>query len=445
MLRVVDIIIKKRDGGQLTAKEIRRMVRGAATGRVTDYQLAAWLMAIYFRGMSFTELANLTEAMVHSGEVHDLSPVPGRKIDKHSTGGVGDKVSLPLAPLVASAGVPVPMVAGRALGHTGGTLDKLEAIPGFNVHLDAKAFREQLRRIGVAMIGQSERLVPADRKMYALRDVTGTVESIPLIAASIMSKKIAAGIDGLVMDVKTGNGAFMAKEEDAAELARSLVAVGHEVEMPVVALLTDMDQPLGRAVGNANEVLEAMDILKGAGPGDLRELVLALGAEMLVLGRGARSIAAARELLLERIRSGAALEKFGQMVAAQGGDPRIVEDPSALGLGDLPEEVILADREGYIKGFNTRQVGVASMVLGAGRQRIDEDVDHAVGVFVERKIGEQVFSGEPLFRVLYRDSDRMEQARSMLMGAVKIGPEPVAAPTLVKARMDAANTRRGAE
>jgi len=436
-MRTVDIIIKKRNGDSLFADEIRHMVQGCVTGRIPDYQLTAWLMAIYFRGMSFAETAALTDAMVHSGEVYDLSSIPLTKVDKHSTGGVGDKVSLVLAPLVAAAGVPVPMVAGRGLGHTGGTLDKLEAIPGFNVRLDAKAFRDQVERIGVALIGQSESLAPADRKMYALRDVTGTVESIPLIAASIMSKKIAAGIDALVMDVKTGNGAFMTETKDAAQLAHTLVAIGREVGLPVVALLTDMSQPLGRAVGNAVEVLETIECLQGRGPADLRELLLALGAEMLVLGNVARSVAVARDKLVECLDSGKALEKFTAMVAAQGGDPRVVEDRSLLMPGDVQEEALAAVRSGFVTSFDTRRIGLASMVLGGGRQTVEDRIDHAVGLYIEKKLGEPVSNGDLLCRLLYRDSDRMKRVRDMLAGAIAIADSPVTPPRLLKFRVDA--------
>jgi pyrimidine-nucleoside phosphorylase len=445
MLRAVDIIIKKRDGAELVADEIRHMVHGAANGRVPDYQLAAWLMAIYLKGMTFSELASLTEAMVHSGEIYKLSSVPGRKVDKHSTGGVGDKVSLALAPLVAAAGVPVPMMAGRALGHTGGTLDKLESIPGFNVHLEKRAFVDQIHRIGVAMIGQSEAVAPADRKLYALRDVTGTVESIPLIAASIMSKKIAAGVEALVMDVKTGNGAFMAREKDAMTLAQTLVAVGHKVEMPVVALLTDMSQPLGRAVGNANEVAEAISVLKGEGPPDVRELVLALGAEMLLLGKRSGSAADARLELIRCIEAGKAVEKFAQLLEAQGGNPRVIDEPSLLGLHDLEEEIVTADRNGYISGFDTRAIGMASMILGAGRQRVDEEIDHSVGIYVEKKIGEQVAPGEAIFRILYRDRDRMAQTKAILSRALTFADRPLPPRDLVKFRIDASSHSKNME
>jgi len=445
MMRAVDTIIKKRDGGTLSPDEIRFMVRGCIAGRIPDYQMTAWLMAIYYRGLSFPELAALTDAMVHSGDLYDLSSIPFKKVDKHSTGGVGDKASLVLAPLVASAGVPVPMVSGRALGHTGGTLDKLEAIPGFNVHLDGKRFCEQVGQIGVAMVGQSEHFVPADRRMYALRDVTGTVESIPLIAASIMSKKIAAGIDALVMDVKTGNGAFLSDFEDAKNLARTLVAIGREVGLPVVAILTDMNQPLGRTVGNALEVTEAIETLKGRGPADLRELVLVLGAEMLVLGKMAESLATAREKLVECLDQGKGLEKFARMVAAQGGDPFIIEDQSLLGLDEAREETVVADRSGVVTGFDTRRIGIASMLLGAGRQTVDDQIDHAVGFCIEKKLGERVASGEALCHILYRDSEKMKRARDILAAAITIGDKPVGVPRLVKFRMDANDLMNGEE
>lgn len=436
MIRTVDVIVKKRDGRELSRDEIVHIVRGCTAGRVPDYQMAAWLMAVYFRGMSFSELAALTEAMARSGDVYDLSLIAGRKVDKHSTGGVGDKVSLALAPLVASAGVCVPMVSGRALGHTGGTLDKLEAIPGFNVNLDESSFRRQIERIGVAMVGQTQSLVPADRKMYALRDVTGTVESIPLIAASIMSKKMAAGVEALVMDVKTGSGAFMAETADAERLASTLVAVGREVGIPVVALLTDMNQPLGHAVGNAIEVAEAIDMLQGQGPADLRELVLALGAEMLVLGEVASSLDEAREKLIECLDQGRAIEKFAQLVEAQGGDAAVIDNRSLLGLDGLREEIVEAERDGAVAGFDTRQVGVASMVLGGGRQTVDDPIDPTVGLRVEKKIGDRVAKSEPLFRILYRDAAKMEQARDILARSVTIADEPVEPPALIKSRFD---------
>jgi len=438
-MRTVDVIIKKRDGGNLAADEIRHMVNGCVSGEIPDYQLAAWLMAIFNRGMTFAELAALTQAMVLSGEVYDLSAIPLTKVDKHSTGGVGDKVSLVLAPLVAAAGVPVPMVAGRGLGHTGGTIDKLEAIPGFNVRLSTRRFREQVEQIGVAIVGQSESLAPADRKMYALRDVTGTVESIPLIAASIMSKKIAAGIDALVMDVKMGNGAFMSRDEDALQLARTLVAVGREVGMPVVALLTDMNQPLGRAVGNATEVVEAIETLKGRGPDDLREIVLALGAEMLVLGKQADSLAAARTKLTDCLNKGSALDKFAQMIVAQGGDPRFIESPSLFGLDRLSEERIVSDRSGVVAEFDTRRIGIASMVLGAGRETLKDLIDPAVGLYVEKKLGQGVLAGEVLCRILYRDPVHMKRARDLLAGAIKVAERPATPPPLVRGRIDVAD------
>jgi len=444
MMRTVDIITKKRDGGALSPDEIRHIVLGCAAGTIPDYQVTAWLMAVYFRGMSFAELAALTKAMIHSGEVHNLSSIPCVKVDKHSTGGVGDKVSLALAPLVASAGVPVPMVAGRALGHTGGTLDKLESIPGFNVHLDARRLGDQIGRIGVAIIGQSESFVPADRKMYALRDVTGTVESIPLITASIMSKKIAAGIDALVMDVKTGNGAFMTESEDARRLALTLVAVGREVGLPVVAYLTDMSQPLGRAVGNAVEVLETVECLQGRGPDDLRELVLTLGAEMLLLGRVAQSVADARRKLSECLDQGKAIEKLAAMIAAQGGDARVIEDPMLLIPAGLREDAVVADRTGFVAAFDTRKIGLASMLLGGGRQTADDKIDHAVGLFIEKKLGEHVTDGEPLCRILYREPDRMKRARDVIAGAVTIADSAVLPPPLIKSRLDAGDLINGA-
>lgn len=436
-MRTVDLIIKKRDGGALDDAEIRHMIAGCVSGGIPDYQTTAWLMAVFNQGMTFRELATLTVSMVESGEAYDLSSIPGRKVDKHSTGGVGDKVSLSLAPLVAAAGVPVPMLSGRALGHTGGTLDKLESIPGFNVGLEFSDFRAQLERLGVAMIGQSKTIAPADRKLYALRDVTGTVESIPLITASIMSKKVASGTQALVMDVKTGNGAFMSDPEDARRLAETLVAVGREMDMPVVALMTDMNQPLGRAVGNAVETQEAIEMLKGEGPPDYRELVLALSAEMLVLGEKAADLDDARNLLLQCIESGKALERFGQMVEAQGGDRRVVDDPAGvMGIGKGREDALVAEASGYVSGFDTRSIGIASMLLGAGRQTVDDEIDPIVGFRMSKKLGDRVESGETLVSILYRDEHKKEQAKRMLAQAIRIDEQPAEIPGLIKQRID---------
>jgi pyrimidine-nucleoside phosphorylase len=395
MSRICEVIQKKRDGGSLTEREIRDVIAGVTSGDVPDYQVAALLMAVFFRGLSEPELDVWADAMLRSGEVLDLSAVPGVKVDKHSTGGVGDKVSIALAPLVASAGVPVPMISGRGLGHTGGTLDKLEAIPGFSVDLDVERFIAQVQRVGTAMIGQTAELAPADRKLYALRDVTATVESIPLIAASIMSKKLAAGIDALVLDVKVGRGAFMKELPRARELARTLARIGERAGKRVWALLTSMDQPLGLTIGNALETMEAIDVLHGRGPADLVEITLELGARMLVLGGVARGLEDARAKLEERIASGAALETFRAMVAAQGGDPRVADDPGVFPQARIVKPVA-APRSGYVHGIDAEALGLAGMRLGAGRARAEDTVDPAVGIVLRRKVGDRVEAGEEL-------------------------------------------------
>ncbi|RMG10212.1 MAG: thymidine phosphorylase [Deltaproteobacteria bacterium] len=394
-MRAVDIIRHKRDGEVLSESEIATFIAGYTDGRIPDYQAAALAMAIYFRGLSPAELAAWTDAMLHSGEVLDLSEIPGPKVDKHSTGGVGDKVSLCLAPIVAACGVRVPMVSGRGLGHTGGTLDKLEAIPGFRVDLSVEAFRRQVRELGVCLIGQTESIAPADKKLYALRDVTATVESIPLIASSILSKKLAEGIDGLVLDVKVGRGAFMKTREDARRLAETMVRLGTDLGVRVVALLTDMEQPLGWAVGNALETAEALDVLDGGGPPDLVELTLDLAAEMLLLG----GVATAREEALARAReaiaSGAARECMRRLIAAQGGDARVIDDRSVMAAAPVRFEVS-AERDGYVAALDAERIGRTAMELGAGRARKEDPVDPAVGLVLKRKVGDAVAAGETL-------------------------------------------------
>ncbi|MFC1601755.1 thymidine phosphorylase, partial [Candidatus Sumerlaeota bacterium] len=433
-MRMIDIIARKRDGGALSRAEIEHFISRYAAGDVPDYQASALTMAIFLRGMTSEELADLVRAMIDSGERYELDELGRLPVDKHSTGGVGDKVSLVLAPLVAAAGVPVPMVAGRGLGHTGGTLDKLEAIPGFCVRQSGESFRRQLGAIGVAIIGQTDSLVPADKKLYALRDVTATVESIPLIAASIMSKKIAAGARGLVMDVKTGNGAFMADEERARELARTLVGIGRAAEMTVVAYLTDMSQPLGRAIGNANEVIEAIETLKGRGPADLWRVTETLGAEMLLLGGAADSAEAALECVRWTLDSGAALERFRALVEAQGGDPRIVDDYSLLQCSEQTVEVC-SPEGGWLAGLDTREIGAAACVLGAGREQLTDAIDPGVGITMLKKLGGQVAAGEALFRVAWREQTRRDACLARLREAFTIGQEPLAPPELIKARI----------
>jgi pyrimidine-nucleoside phosphorylase len=420
----VEIIAAKRDGRELSAAEIERMVGGLASGAIADYQMTAFLMATFFRGMSDAETVALTEAMLRSGKVLDLGSVPGLKVDKHSTGGVGDKVSIALAPLVAACGVPVPMVSGRGLGHTGGTLDKLEAIPGFRTDLSTEDFVRIVRDVGTCMIGQTKDVAPADKKIYALRDVTATVECIPLIVASILSKKLAEGIDGLVLDVKVGSGAFMKDEAHARELAIALVRVGTRAGKRVVARLTEMDSPLGVAVGNANETREALELLHGRGPEDLKALTLALGAEMLVLGRRAESEGAALETLQKAIDSGAAVRVAGKMIDAQHGDARVAEDPSRLAMA--PESIdVVADRAGYVIRADALAIGRAAVAMGAGRNRAEDVVDPMVGISVRAKPGDRVERGQRLATLHVRKQDPAIEERIRRAYAIGEAPPPV--------------------
>jgi pyrimidine-nucleoside phosphorylase len=422
-----EIIVRKRDGAELTAEEIGCFVRGVVSGEFADYQSSALLMAILLRGMSVAETVALTEAMMRSGQVLDLGDIPGVKVDKHSTGGVGDKVSLVLAPLVAACGVPVPMMSGRGLGHTGGTLDKLESIPGFRTGLSVVEYRAQLARLGVAMIGQTAELAPADRKLYALRDVTGTVESIPLICASIMAKKLAEGIDALVLDVKFGRGAFMKTLPRARELAETMVGIGRSAGRPTTALLTAMDQPLGRSAGNAVEVAEALDCLRGHGPADLMEVTLALGAQMLVLGRVAATLDAAHVRLGEALSSGRALEKFRELIEAQGGDPHVVDDPaSRLPKAKFVRAVRLPDGPaGYAGTVDALRIGQAVMALGGGRGRVEAQVDPAVGVTELIKTGTPLRPGDELAILHANDESRLAEAVRLVQIAVGVQFEPV--------------------
>jgi len=429
-MRAVDIIMSKRDGRALTRDEIRFFVDGVTNGSLPDYQASALLMAILLRGMQAEETAALTDAMVHSGIRVDLGDIPGVKVDKHSTGGVGDKTSLVLAPLAAACGVPVPMMSGRGLGHTGGTLDKLEAIPGFRVDLSLEEMKAALVKAGCAMIGQTAQIAPADKKLYALRDVTGTVESIPLISASIMSKKIAEGIDALVLDVKTGSGAFMKTEADSRRLAESLVSIGNASGVRTEAIITAMDAPLGRAVGNALEVIECLDVLKGGGPQDLVDVSVELAARMLVLGKVADDIAAAETQVRKAIASGAGLERFRQIIEIQGGDPRVVDD-----YGRMPHvadrHTIAADKPGYLTGLDAELVGRASVALGAGRDRVEDPVDPAVGIMVAAKPGEKVKPGDPVLELHFRDRARLDAAIALASRAITIGDQAPPARRLV--------------
>jgi pyrimidine-nucleoside phosphorylase len=429
-MRAVDVIMKKRDGGALSREEIRFFVDGVTAGTFPEYQASALLMAILLRGMSGEETAWLTDAMVHSGVRVDLADIPGVKVDKHSTGGVGDKTSLILAPLAAACGVPVPMMSGRGLGHTGGTLDKLEAIPGFRVNLSLDEMKAALRRTGCAMIGQTAQIAPADKKLYALRDVTGTVESIPLISASIMSKKIAEGIGALVLDVKTGSGAFMKTEADSRKLAESLVSIGNASGVKTEAVITAMDAPLGRAVGNALEVIECIDVLKGGGPSDLVDVSIELTARMLVLGRVADDLADAETQARDAIASGAGLDRFRAIIEAQGGDPRVIDDPARLPhVAD--RHVVTAARGGYVTRLDAELVGRASVALGAGRDRVEDPVDFAVGITIHAKPGDEVRAGDAVLELHYRDRARLEAAVALAARAVTIGDERPPAARLI--------------
>lgn len=428
------LIRKKRDGEGLTRQEISAFVAGYTRGEIPDYQASALLMAIYFRGLDSSETAGLTEAMRRSGETLDLSKFPQPKIDKHSTGGVGDKTSLVIAPVAAAGGLLVPMISGRGLGHTGGTLDKLESIPGFNTRLTLAEFRRVLGVCGMGLIGQTDELAPADRKLYALRDVTATVESIPLICASILSKKLAEGLDGLVLDVKTGSGAFMKKLEDARELAARMVEIGSACGMAVRALITDMSQPLGCAVGNALEVIEAMETLKGRGPGDLVEVCRELTAWMFMLGGLETSLENARARFDRIVQGGYALEKLAQVIATQGGDARVTEDYSRFPAAQH-EDSMVAWEDGYILTLEAEGMGRACMLLGAGRERLDLQIDPAVGLVFEKKVGDRVSAGERICALYANDRERLLRAREMVRAATVISPEPVAARPLILARV----------
>ncbi len=430
-MRAVEIIRKKRDGGEWTPAEIASIVAGAVAGSGwTDYQLAALLMAVYFRGLTPRETADLTVAMTRSGECFDWSDIPGPKVDKHSTGGVGDKLSLIVAPLAAACGVVVPMMSGRALGHTGGTLDKLEAIPGFRVTLETAEVRRILREIGMVMIGPSAAVAPADRKLYALRDVTATVESIPLITASILSKKLAEGISGLVLDVKCGRGAFMKTLAEARELARSLLSVGRASGLQIRALITAMDAPLGACVGNALEVREAVATLQGQGPSDVTELSFALAAEMVFLAGRAADKPRARQQVQQALTSGDALERFRRCIAAQGGDPRILDDPGRLPAAPRVAQVT-APRDGFVAVIEAERVGLAVVHLGGGRTRVEDAIDPAVGIVCRVRPGEQVRRGDVLLEIHYRTEESLAAARELLADAIVIGDTPPPASPLV--------------
>jgi pyrimidine-nucleoside phosphorylase len=430
------LIERKRDGGRLDNDEWRALVRAYAAGEVPDYQMSALLMAIYFRGLDRAETNALTDVMIDSGSRLDLAHLDVPRIDKHSTGGVGDKVSIILAPLVSSLGVAVPMMSGRGLGHTGGTLDKLESIPGFRTDLTLADAAKQIEKMGCALIGQTREIAPADRKLYALRDATATVEAIPLIAASIMSKKLAEGLTGLVLDVKQGSGAFMPDTERATELARTMIQLGADRDCPVVALLTAMDRPLGRACGNALEIMESIEALKGNGPDDLMEVTFALGAEMLILGGKAADQSEAWGQMNEAIRSGKALRKFEEIVEAQGGDPRITEDATLLPHAAVTAE-FTAGRDGYVTEVTPRTVGYGIIALGGGRRTMEDSIDPGVGFVIEATPGTMVKRGSCLATIHARDEAGLREGRAVLSEAITIGDEPAEVLPLVATRITA--------
>ncbi|MDH4222384.1 MAG: thymidine phosphorylase [candidate division Zixibacteria bacterium] len=421
---ISEIIAKKRDGEKLIREEIDFILQGYLSGAIPDYQMSAFLMAIFIRGMDLEETENLTWSMMNSGKILDLGFIPGIKVDKHSTGGVGDKVSLILAPLVASCGVPVPMVSGRGLGHTGGTLDKLESIPGFRTSLSLSEFIDNLKKSGVSIMGQTEEISSADGKIYALRDVTGTVNSIPLITASILSKKLTSGTDALVFDVKCGNGAFMKSREDAQNLASNLIRISGKAGRKCMVLITDMNEPLGNSTGNSLEVIESVETLKGNGPEDLLEVTLSLGSCMLILGGVVSSLSDGKELLLKKIENREGLNKFRQMVSQQGGDPRIVEDYSLFPKTNYQKE-LKSEKDGYISFIDTKAIGLAAVELGAGRVKLDSTVDLDVGITIKKKVGDQVKKDEVLVRLLANDYDKCKKAEERIKNGFRITKKKV--------------------
>lgn len=429
-MRMVDIIENKKMGRQLSDEEIQFFVDSVVDGSIPDYQISALLMAIYFQDMNDEERVSLTMKMMESGDRVDLSNVPGIKVDKHSTGGVGDKVSLPLAALVAATGIPVPMISGRGLGHTGGTLDKLEAIPGYQVEISEADFVKQVTEEGLAIIGATGNIAPADKKIYSLRDVTATVNAIPLIASSIMSKKIASGTDALVIDVKTGAGAFMKTLEDSTALAEALVKIGNGVGMKTMALISDMNQPLGNKIGNSLEIEESIDLLKGKGPKDLVELVLTLGSQMVVLGKKADNIEAARELLEAKIADGSALERFRAMIQAQGGNADVIDDYSLMPQAKYKTE-LASPKAGMISKMTADEIGIASMMLGGGRQKADDVLDYAVGIELHKKVGDRVEAGESLMTI-YANREDISDVTELILANIDFADQVDANPMIYK-------------
>lgn len=426
-----EIIQKKRDGQENSAEEIQFLIGGGLSREVPPYQLSAWLMAVFFQGLNAAETEALSRTLIQSGRVLDFSDLKGPVVDKHSTGGVGDKTSLVVAPLAAAAGVFVPMISGRGLGHTGGTLDKLESIPGFRTNLSLPEFRQTVSNCGLALIGQTDELAPADRMLYALRDVTATVESIPLIVASIISKKAAEGLDGLVLDVKTGSGAFMKSANEALHLAQALVGLARSLGIRTTALITDMSQPLGLKVGNALEVQECVETLKGGGPTDLRELCLELAAHMIALARREEDFEVARAAALQHLESGRAAEKFQELIAAQGGDPRIVDRPQLLETAKKVFE-FKAVQDGYVSALRADFLGIAAMRLGAGRERVDSEINPAVGLELVKKVGDRVLQGEVLLKFHYDDEDKLQGALTMAGRACQIADTRPRPPALIQ-------------
>lgn len=427
---MVDLIAKKRDGHELTTEEIQFIIDGYTKGEIPDYQISAWLMAIFFQGMTEKERTDLTMAMAQSGEQADLGSIEGIKVDKHSTGGVGDSVSLIVGPLVACAGVPVAKMSGRGLGHTGGTIDKLESVPGFQVELDKKTFVDLVNKNKIAVISQSSNMTPADKKLYALRDVTATVDSLPLIASSIMSKKIAGGADAIVLDVKTGNGAFMKTHEEAEALAKAMVQIGNRAQRKTMALISDMNQPLGFAIGNALEVKEAIETLKGQGPKDLTELCLTLGSYMVLLGEKAQDIEEARKMLEQFMDDGSALNKFKTFLASQGGDSSVVENPEKLPQAEY-QIPLLSKEEGYVSSMNAEEIGRSAMLLGAGRSEKDAPIDLAAGIVLRKKIGDPVAKGEPLAILHTNKEEVVEEIKEKLRESIQISPDRPEPPPLI--------------
>ena len=430
-MRMYDLIMKKRDGSELTTEEINFFVDGYTEGTIPDYQVSALMMAIYFQKMNKRETADLTMAMVNSGETIDLSAIEGVKVDKHSTGGVGDTTTLILGPIVAAAGVPVAKMSGRGLGHTGGTIDKLESFEGFSTTMSIEKFMQNVNEDKISIAGQTADLAPADKMLYALRDVTATVDNMSLIAGSIMSKKIASGADAIVLDVKTGSGAFMKNEDDAFELAREMVDIGNNVGRNTIGVITDMDQPLGLAIGNALEVKEAIDTLKGEGPEDLTELCLTLGAYMLVLGEKAKNAEEAREILKDIIKSGKGLAKLRELVVAQGGNPAYVDDSSIFPVPAIVEPIISSE-EGYVKGIKADDIGIAALVLGAGRETKESEIDLSVGIVLHKKIGDFVKKGEAIATIYANSAEKQKISEKMIVDAYEIVQEEIIAKPLIK-------------